>query len=438
MDLLTGAAGSPVRLPFVPNSMVMDRLGYNLYFGSSHELMVYNTLSNTLNKTDVSAPGVVLAVSPSNQVLLINDQERQLFYLYSVGGGGSATFGGMGAAAAWTPDSKTLYITDSATLGGAHTDTLYVYNNNTGWTTEALPCSTCAQPPRGATSLAITIPSVGAYLSGAYTNAHTWCPTGTVGDYASMSFYPRSDFVENANRNAVPTDVLAATTDGQHILGAASNSTFIEFYDIGISIPSTSTDGILTPNACTIATDPNTGIESISALSTGPVLKAQGNLDPSKVSASNVNQIIASPASNLAFITYAPDAANSNSAMLPFYIPATSDSPYNLGYVPLTKQAGGAAPTAPVAGAFTPDDSLFFVSTAGDNLIHYISIPDLIHNLANPGNPANPNPDTKQISPNLPACTPVSAGGNDLGCAYSGTDATVPATAIVVKPRSTT
>jgi hypothetical protein len=85
-------------------------------------------------------------------------------------------------------------------------------------------------------------------------------------------------------------------------------------------------------------------------------------------------------------------------------------------------------------GAFSPDSSYFFVSTAGDNMIHYISIPSVV-------SPATPPVDTQQISPNLPSCTPVSEGGNDLGCMYSGPNpgiANVPATGIGVKPRPTT
>jgi len=88
---------------------------------------------------------VVLAVSPNDTQVLINDQVRQLFYIYSVSGGSATTIGGMGNAAAWTPDSQTLYITDNASLNNTnegitgHTDTLYVYNANTGWTTYALP-----------------------------------------------------------------------------------------------------------------------------------------------------------------------------------------------------------------------------------------------------------------------------------------------------------
>ena len=67
IQLLTGTPGTTVRLPFVPNSMVMDQQGANLYFGSLRELMVYSTSSNAITKQDTSAPGVVLAVSPNGE-----------------------------------------------------------------------------------------------------------------------------------------------------------------------------------------------------------------------------------------------------------------------------------------------------------------------------------------------------------------------------------
>jgi methenyltetrahydromethanopterin cyclohydrolase len=157
------------------------------------------------------------------------------------------------------------------------------------------------------------------------------------------------------------------------------------------------------------------------------VLDATYTLNTAEVSATAVNQVVASPESNLAFITYTADATNT-AAYLPYYVPGTG-----VGYVKLVTQTGGTAPIAPLAGAFTPDDSLFFVSTAGDNMIHYISVP-----LAT-SNPATA--DTQQISPNLPSCISVADGGTDLGCTYSGPSpgtAIVPATAIAVKPRSTT
>jgi sugar lactone lactonase YvrE len=447
VDLLTGSVGSSVRLPYVPNSMVMDRLGNSLFFGSPHEMMRYNTATDTLASENVSLPGVVLAVSPNTSQILINDQARQVFYIYSLSGGASTTFGGMGNAAAWSPDAKTLYITDNAALNNAaegitgHTDTLYVYNQS-NWTTYALPPSplssslppgilpptvgyspTSALPSNVAISgtvqtPALTIPSVGAYLRGMPTVAHTWCPSGIVGDYNSMIFYPLADTVDDSSSVPVQSDAQVATTDGQHILGAAVTSNGATLSDIGVTIPklnclSQDSQGNDLPLAYG------------DALSSLQLTHTVSEMPLSGVSPTAINQVVASPQSNLAFITYTAAETNT-SASLPYYLPATSSAPYTLGYIPLTAQSGGTSPSAPLAGAFTPDDKIFFVSTAGDNMIHAISVPLVATNPA--------KADTKQISPNLPACSPTT----DTGCTFSGSGTTVPATVITVKARSTT
>jgi hypothetical protein len=390
--------------------MIMDQTGTNLYFGSSHELMVFSTTSNTLSTQNPSVPGVVLAVSPNGSQVLINDPVRQVFYLYNAttGGGSATTFGGLGAAAQWTPDSKTLYVTDSSALGNGHTDTLYVYNANTGWTTYPLPSSSGSN---GSEHLAITIPGVGAYASGNPTVAHTWCPVGTVGNYNSMVFYPEGDSVP------VRTDVLAATTDGMHILGAAASGGGATLTDIGVTIPNTpcpeSAGGAL--QALTI---PRTINLNQAALS---------------INATAINQVVTSPAAvtqgtavaatNLSFITYAGATPN---ATLPYYTQPTGNSGVagSINYLTLT---GSSTITAPLAGAFSPDNTLFFVSTAGDNLIHYIDTQKLITDPA--------HADTLQINPNLPPCVP----GSDPGCLITTpVSGSVPATAIAVKPRATT
>jgi hypothetical protein len=409
VELLTGTPGSTVRLPYVPNSMLMDQMGLNLYLGSSHALMIYSTNANSITKQDTNAPGVVLAVSPNNQTLLINDPVRQLFYIYNTAGTVTTSFGGLGTAAAWTPDSKTLYVTDSAAAGVGHTDTLYVYNANTGWTTYPLAASAPNDPTNpGAQSVAVTVPGVGAFLSGATTVAHTWCPTGTVGQYASMSFYPEppNDSVSTL------TDVLAATTDGKHILGAAYANGAATLSDVAVTVPNGQC-----PPAVSNALQP---------------LTIPFTLNPPQtlnVSATAVDQVVTSPAAvtqgtasapyNLSFITYTGASPN---ATLPYYKQATGNSaPGTVGYVTLT---GASAITAPLVGAFSPDDTLFFVSTSGDNMIHYIDTGTLT--------------DKQQISPNLPACAPNSDPGCVLTNATVPASGIVPATAIAVKPRSTT
>ncbi len=410
VELISGTLGSTVRMPYVPNSMVLDRTASNIYFGSARELMVYSTASNSLSRQDTNVPGVVLGVSPNNQTLIINDQVRQIFYLYNSTGSIVSTFGGLGNAASWTPDSKTLYVTDSSSLNNAgegitgHTDTLYVYNANTGWTTYPLPAPPGSWDANNTgRNLAIAIPGVGAYLSGYPTVAHTWCPSGQVGAYASMAFYPQADSV-NAQ-----TDVLAATTDGHHILGAGLVGGGITLSDIGVTIPNGEC-----PPAVGNALQP---LNLTHTLIQAPV----------DVNATTVNQVVTSPAAvssgtaaapySLSFITYNGATLG---ATLPYYkqVTGATNALGTLGYITLT---GGAAITAPVAGAFSPDSTLFFVSTSGDDMIHYIDTTTLT--------------DTQQISPNLPACAP----GSDPDCKITTpTTNPVPATVIVVKPRSTT
>jgi trimeric autotransporter adhesin len=431
VSLLNGTVGSTVRLPFVPNSMVMDRTGNNLYFGSSHELMIFSTTGNVLSKQDPSVPGVVLAVAPNNSLILVNDQVRNVFYLYNPNGTIASTFGGancspgtvcggLGASAEWTPDSKTLFVTDSAVLGGNHTDTLYVFNANTGWTTYNLAPSSGSN---GAQSLAVMVPSVGAYLSGNPTVAHTWCPTGDVGAYNSMVFYPQEPLVAGDSVN-VQTDVLAATNDGHHILGAARTGGGITFSDIGVTVPADADGSVNCLPANAGQGGPGTGSPLKPLLLSSTAVQAQVN-----VNATSVNQIVTSPAAvtagatasakSLSFITYNGTTAG---ATLPYYaqVAGPSTSFGQLGYVSFGGSAASSI-TAPVAGAFNPDNTLFFVSTAGDNLIHYIDTTTLT--------------DKQQINLNLPACTPRS----DPGCLNTApTAGSVPATEIAVRPRSTT
>jgi len=440
IQLLTGSSASNVRLPYVPNSMKMDALGTDLYFGSTHELMIYSTTTNALQKADSSVPGVVLAVSPDNSQVLINDQLQHYLYIYNVSAASTVKYGGMANAAAWTPDGKTLYITDNANLNtpsscgsgtdlliNGHTDTLYVYNANTGLTTYSLPasplqsgsipsCTTEANTalPGPDQTPAITIPGIGAYLRGLSTQAHTWCPSGIVGNSSNLLLYPEVDSV------AVQSDTLATTPDGGHVLGVATLGSGVTLYDIGVTIPTTTVNSIALPDACTVTTT-GSGTSAVQTVSPLDIASTVSTVPLTKISSSAiVNDVVTSPVSDLAFITY---NASDSGALLPYYVPSTGVA----NYLTLT---GSSAITAPLAGAFSPDNSLFFVSTAGDNKIHYLDVSKV---LADPD-----NADTQQLSPALPACTPVSSGGSDVGCVYSGSDTIVPATVITVVPRTTT
>lgn len=383
VEMLNGTVGTPVKLPYVPNSMGMDKLATTLYFGSANELMIVSTSSNSVTKQDVTAPGVVVAVSPDNSAVLINDTARGLLYIYNQAGGITVSQQGMVTAAQWSADSKTLYAVDTTASGAGHSNTLYVYNANTSWSTYDLTSET-----GGSKAVAVLQPSVGAYLGGSTgksTTAHTWCPTGPVANYAQTSFYPLGDTV-----SSVAADALATTTDGAHVLAAALSGGAITLNDIGVTIPTT---------ACQISNGTMTALTISHTLNTPQTLTVQ---------ATAVTGVVASPAQPLAFVTY---TGTTTGAKLPYYQASTG----TLNYLSLT----GTGITAPVAGAFSQDNKLFFVSTSGDNQIHYVSIPTMT--------------DTQQISPNLPSCT-----ATDAGCSYTGTSTVVPATAIAVKPRATT
>ncbi|WP_109487486.1 hypothetical protein [Occallatibacter savannae] len=407
-DLVGNSLGSTVRLPYVPNSMVMDQAGTTIYFGSSHALMSYTTSSNVAaNPPDVSVPGVVLAVSPDNKQVLINDQTRQVFYLYNTSGSVAATFAGVGSAAQWTPDAKTLYITDSASQGTGHSNTLYVYNANTGWTTYDLSSS------GGGKNLTLAIPSVGAYMSGNPTVAHTWCPSGTASNYKSIVFYPQGDSVPTQ------TDVLATTTDGQHVLGAALVGGGVQLSDIGVSIPFTTGSGTTTGGSSGAVNLPDPCPQTGSQLNPLVLQHTLNQIGVNGINATALNAIVTSPAQNLAFLTY---NGTTPGGTLPYYVPGAKGTTGTLNYITLT---GGNAVLAPVAGTFSLDNQYFFVSTAGDDLIHFVKTSTLT--------------DTQQINPGLPACKP----GSDPSCVFNSptttppASGTVPATVILVKPRNT-
>jgi hypothetical protein len=346
IDLTQGTKGTPVRLPYVPNSMIADQSVNQLYFGSYRELMIYDTISNNLAKQDTSVPGVVLAVSPDDSTLVINDQLRKVIYLYSLATGSSTSIGGIATHAQFSPDSKTVYITGP--------NTLYVHNSNTGWSTYPLVStqSTACSPslnntgtdPYCGRDLTITVPQIGPFVTGSVTNAYGFCPdtTGSLPVY-----YPQAASVP------VETDHVAATANGDHIIGATTTS-LVDMWLYsdaaqsklgmptgGCPQPTPTTSGPLHIYPYTIST-PFTGFTP-----------------------DQIDQVLTSPNSLEAFVTY---QSNTPNGILPAYDPsANANQPGTMTNIQLSGNAGD-----PIAGAFSPDGSIFFASTSGDDLIHMI------------------------------------------------------------------
>ena len=223
VDLTTGTLGSPIKLPYIPNSMVLDQSGSSLYFGNYRELMVFSAVSNALTKEDTTVPGVVLAVSPDATTVVIADQVRQVIYLYTVSSGAHTSIGGLATRAEFSPDSKTLYVTGP--------NSLYIHNTNSGWsvypnlpTQTGTGCNlnnndytstTTPFTPFCSPDLAVTIPAEGTFLTGPETTtAYGFCPNTTASPFV---YYPDALPPGTA---LPPTDHMTATTDRVHILGA--------------------------------------------------------------------------------------------------------------------------------------------------------------------------------------------------------------------------
>ena len=394
-DLSLGTTSAPILMPYPPNSMLLDPTGTELYFGSYRELMVYSALTNTLATQDISVPGVVLAVSPSNNQVVIADQLRQVIYLYtpatSTGSGTTASttasssisIGGVATHAVYSPDGKNVYIVGPTTL--------YVHNNVSGWSqyplTSANATSSCALDNTGTTpfcspDVAITVPSVAAFVSGNPAIARSFCPDTTT---SPVTYNPLADTLTGD-----ASDHLAATANGAHILGANTTT----FFDAEHT-PSSASD----TSALVAPTGPCPGITAPA----GP-LAIQTTLHQlafAGITPTQIDQVLTSPDSSRAFVTY---MANAATGVLPLYTPsATANSTGTLSYIQL---ASGAE--APIAGVFSPDSTLFFTSTTGDNLIHVIN--------------TGTGKDTEQLNPQL------TNGNGEL----------VPAQFLVTAPRATT
>ncbi len=342
VDFTTGTVGAAIRLPYVPNSMVISNDGSTIYLGSSTELMVFSTGSNALSREDITTPGTVLAISPDNTTLAIADTARKLVYLaFSNPSNGSTietSYGGIGQRAEFSPDSSTVYIAAGSQV--------LVHAAFTGWT--------AANTTTDARDVAVTVPSVGAFFAGPVTTARGYCPATTINSTAGQQT-TSNVFFPDAGVAAPLTDRVAATGDGIHILGASVTSGAATLTDLQLS--HTATGGTV-PGPPTGAC-PSTGLTFTANPLSRPAIPG--------VTASAITGVFPASDSSVAFVTYL-----GTGGVLPSYKPS-ANAGGALGSVALQTAAGAAAPVAPVAGVFSSDNTIFFTGTSGDDLVHLIN-----------------------------------------------------------------
>ena len=347
IDFTTKSQGAPLLLPYVPNSMIISNDGSTIYMGSSTALMVLNAINTlTVSRVDISSPGVVLAISPDGTQILLTDPVRQTITLESSSGSVLTTFGGVGTHAQFAPDGQTVYVTTGTVTTQQTTNTpaivapgpqVLVYSAFTGWSTLTDPVS--------ASDVAITVPSVGAYFAGTTTIARTYCAASTPASAngvtsESNAFFPQSDIAP------LTTDRIAATNDGLHILGATATPK-ATLNDLRVNVP---------VGSCPLpasATSPSPGL-TFSNTPSSTVL--------SQINASAITGVLPASDSSIAFVTY-----TGTGGAVPAYAPV-ANGPGTTTYIKLSGTA-----SAPIAGVVSADNTMLYVGTSGDNLVHLIN-----------------------------------------------------------------
>jgi hypothetical protein len=360
IDFTTNAVGSPVRLPYQPNSMVISVDGTTIYMGSAFELMTFSATTNSLAKQDTTVMGNVLAVSPDGSTLVITDPTRQFVYLYSTTGAVEATYGGVGTHAEFTPDSQTVYVTlGNVTTPATPTTPAVVTPNNqvlvhstfTGWFVTNAKSNT-------STDVAVTVPSVGAFFAGTPTTALGYCPITTATTDSQGQTTTTYQLYPDAGVSAPITDRIAATDDGLHILGAAATTAqTATLTDLAISSPASTQGGPAIPGVPTGAC-PNGGL----TFTATPVV----NSPLTGVTATAITGVDPTSDSSIAFVTY-----TGSGGVLPTYTPSTTGAG-TLGSIALATSTLG-TPVAPVVGVVSADNQTFYVGTSGDNAVHLIT-----------------------------------------------------------------
>ena len=343
VDFTTGTVGAAVRLPYVPNSMVISNDGSTIYLGSPTELMVFSTGNNALAREDITTPGAVLAISPDNTTLAIADTARQLVYLAFSNppkGSGSiqTSYGGIGQRAEFSPDSNTVYIAAGTQL--------LVHAAFTGWT--------AASTTTDARDVAVTVPSVGAFFAGPVTTARGYCPATSIVSNGGQQT-TTNVFFPDAGVAAPVTDRIVATNDGVHILGASVTSGAATLTDLQLSH---ATAGGTAPGP-THRRLPQHGPDFYRQ----PCRHA-GNPRSHRV-------LDHGHPSGLRLLDRLSHLSRHRRRSAFVHAVRHRWRKSGLGCPP--DHSRGAAPIAPVAGVFSSDNTTFFTGTSGDNLVHLIN-----------------------------------------------------------------
>jgi hypothetical protein len=126
ITISTSAAGTAVTLQGSPNSMVFNRAGTTAFLGSTAGMLIFSASSNTVTATASGLTGKVLAVSNDGNKVVLSDTSNtpNKVFVYDNGVNASQEFDIAGVTAAdFAADNSKAYFTSGSTI--------YVYSPNT-------------------------------------------------------------------------------------------------------------------------------------------------------------------------------------------------------------------------------------------------------------------------------------------------------------------
>lgn len=380
-DFTTNQPGSLIKLPYVPNSMVISQDGSALYLGSSQGLVTVATASNAVSAANQAIPGSVLSISPDGSTIVVTDPTRGTVSLVSSTGSVTTSYGGIGLRSQWTPDSQTVYIVTT-------TNTLLTHSTQANWQS----VSTGAVSYR---DVAVTVPGVGAYFAGNVTDGRSYCASTTINNgtvnppSATNAFFPLAD------ESTAQTDRLAATTDGKHIVGAGIVGGAPVLSDVLYTLPTKTVGSATVIQPC----PPEGTLIAPGYFSSTFVTAPLAGITTTGAGA--IQGVVPSTDTGLSFITY-----TGTSGLLPYYLPANSGLG-SLKYLALGN--GATAASAPVAGVWSTDNKTFYVGSSGDNQVHLIGVSGAAVSETSVITPKLPDASGNTTVPNLIAQRPKRA-----------------------------
>ena len=339
------AAGTPVPIPFAPNSALFDRGGINEYFGVDTTAFGTKGAVMLTNGTTSSAmagvSGIVLAASPDGSTLIFsdtNDSPQQILICSNCSASSraithlllcdptSATCSTTSAAAAFSPDSLKAYIVSGNPCPGTSSaGCLMIYSK-----VDAVQYVQLTAP---GTDVAFIGNGTLGYLAGG-------SPSGA--ESLSTCIHPNAGGLPGGNAVSAPAQFLRTLPDGQTVLALSSPN----LSTINASISGSSSIGASGCPAPRGFLNVNSTVSSLGNLGTG---------------AFTPSQFFLAPDGNAAYVLGAPT--------LPFI------TQFNLATgIPLEISLTGNA--TPLSASLSPAGDLLFVG-ASDSTVHVIDTASL-------------------------------------------------------------